>query len=76
MVLKVFISSSFFLTLCYNSSIIFPELVRFFPILDHSLCRLRDLSMEYFDAYNFTVSTMGVTASLVFLILSLYVEPI
>ena len=38
---------------------------KFFPLLDHFLHCPCDLSMEYFDAHSFTVSTMELIASLV-----------
>ena len=70
LVFKVFVPPS---TLCCNSSIRFPELVRsLFLLLDDFLCCLCDLSMKYFDTYSFLVSTMGVI--LVFSIFSLFVE--
>ena len=42
----------------------------FFPVLDHFLHCSGDLSMEYFEAHSFTVSTIRVKVSLVFLILA------
>ena len=60
------------LTLCYNSSTRFPKFVRLlFPNSRSFLDCPCDLSMKYFAAGSFTVSTMGVIASLVFFIFSL-----
>ena len=42
----------------------FPNLVRPLRLLPHGfLCRLCDLSMEYFDKHSFLVSTVGVKVS-------------
>ena len=77
---EIFLSwcSRFFslpLTLCYNSSTRFPELVRpIFLLLDDFLCSHCDLSMEYFDTNSLLVSIMGLIVFLVFLIFYLCVE--
>ena len=60
MVLKVFVPS-------FDSM---PKYYRhFLPVLHYFLHCPCDLSMEYFESHSFTVSIMGVIASLVFLIL-------
>ena len=57
-------------TLCYNSSARFPELIRSLFSTSQSLLHcFCDLSMEYFNADSFRVSTIGVIVSL-FLIFS------
>ena len=60
MVLKVSIPSFDSMPQCYG---------HFLSILHHFLDCPCDLSMEYFEPHSFTVSIIGVIASLVFLIL-------